>query len=79
MVPFEKSKLRPSAFQTRVMELEARGVELASQRAAVAEEVSMLLEPTPALIDFANHAKTVERVQRTGCSTGEKATTPGSH
>ena len=71
-VAFEEGELSPSAFQTRVIKLEARGVELASQRAAVAEEVLMLLDTTPALIDIANHAEMVEHVLRTDGNTGEK-------
>lgn len=62
ILAFEERELNPSTFQTRVLELKIRGVELATKRARVAEEVLMLPDTTP------NHSSRLRQARDAGAT-----------
>ena len=69
---FEEGELSPSAFKGRVLELEARGVEISIKEAKISEENLMLHDSTPSLIEISNHAEMIERVLRADGNSEEK-------
>ncbi len=69
---FEEGSLAASAFAERVQTLEARQIDLAQEMSTVTEEIMMLLDSTPELVEVANHAAMVERVLRQEGNADEK-------
>ena len=69
---FEEGELSPSTFKGRVLELEARGVEISIEEAKISEEILMLHDSTPSLIEISNHAEMIERVLRADGNSEEK-------
>ncbi len=69
---FEEGTLAAPSFAERVQALEARQLELRNERAQVTEEILMLLDSTPELVEVAHYAEMIGRVLRQEGNADEK-------
>ena len=72
LTAFEEGQLPPNAFQGRVNEIESELHGIYVEQARVSEEILMLLDSTPELVDIANHAELVTKALRQAGNADEK-------